>query len=227
MNRKDEIKLMVTIVSRGRSEKVLKMFQEENLGLHYVSLGLGTANSEILDYFGIGETEKDVLFSLVPAVKAVKIMDNINNGMNLNLPGKGIIFIMPLTAVSKLVERTLYNDVTDADRQEEVERDMDNEIKFSMVMAVVNRGYVDDVMEAAKGAGARGGTVLHARSVGNEEVGNFFGITLQPEKDIILLVVPQKIKTPVMQAVSQAAGIHTKAHGILYSLPVEAFGGIS
>ena len=91
---------------------------------------------------------------------------------------------MPLTAVSKLVERTLYNDVTDADRQEEVERDMDNEIKFSMVMAVVNRGYVDDVMEAAKGAGARGGTVLHARSVGNEEVGNFFGITLQPEKTL-------------------------------------------
>ena len=62
MNRKDEIKLMVTIVSRGRSEKVLKMFQEENLGLHYVSLGLGTANSEILDYFGIGETEKFFCF---------------------------------------------------------------------------------------------------------------------------------------------------------------------
>ncbi|MDD5952274.1 MAG: hypothetical protein PUC32_01260 [Oscillospiraceae bacterium] len=227
MSRNDQIKLMVTIVTRGHSENVIKMFKQEHLGLHYVSLGLGTANSEILDYFGVGETEKEIVFSLVPSVKAAKIMENIKSGMNLRLPGKGIIFILPLTAVNKVVERTLYNDLDPQELEEGEMEEMENQVQFSMVMAIINRGFVDDVMEAAKGAGARGGTVIHARGVGNEEAGKFFGITLQPEKDIVMILVPHKQKVAVMQAITQAAGIRTKAHGILVSLPVEAFGGIS
>jgi nitrogen regulatory protein PII len=94
-------------------------------------------------------------------------------------------------------------------------------------MAITNRGYVDTVMEAATAAGARGGTLIHARGLGTEEAGKFFGITLQPEKDIVMILVPQKKKTEIMQAVGKAAGMLTKAHGILFSLPVEDFGGIA
>lgn len=227
MSQKDEIKLMVTIVPRGGSEAVVRKFKEEHLGLHYVSLGFGTANSEILDYFGIGETEKDVLFSLVPFSKAKQIMENINDGMNLRLPGKGIIFITPLNAVSKIIERTLYNDLETSESNLEEQESMENKAKYSLVMAITNRGYVDTVMEAATSAGARGGTVVHARGLGNEEAGKFFGITLQPEKDIVIMLVQQKNKVAVMQAVGKAAGMLTKAHGILFSLPVEDFGGIS
>ncbi len=227
MSRKDAIKLMVTIVPRGGSDAVVKKFKEQQLGLHYVSLGFGTANSEILDYFGIGETEKDVLFSLVPCTKAQQIMENINDGMNLHLPGRGIVFITPLNAVSKIVERTLYNDLTTSETDLEERESMENKGKYSLIMAVTNRGYVDTVMEAANSAGARGGTVIHARGLGNEEAGHFFGITLQPEKDIVIMLVQQKHKVAVMQAVGKAAGMLTKAHGILFSLPVEDFGGIS
>lgn len=228
MSHKEEIKLMVTIVPRGGGEAVVRKFKEEHLGLHYVSLGLGTANSEVLDYLGIGETEKDVLFSLVPVSKAKQIMENINDGMNLRLPGRGIIFISPLNAVSKIVERTLYSDLTTSETDLEVEKEsMESKAKYSLVMAITNRGYVDTVMEAATSAGARGGTVIHARGLGNEEVGSFFGITLQPEKEIVIMLVQQKNKVAVMQAVGKAAGMLTKAHGVLFSLPVEDFGGIS
>ena len=225
MNGKDEVKLMVTIVSRGHSDIVVRKLREEHIGLHYVSLGFGTATSEIMDYFGIGETEKDVLFSLVPETKANKIMERIRAGMDLHLPGRGIIFIMPLNAVSKIVERTLFNDLTESDREEREQ--MEEQAKYSLIVTVANRGYVDTVMEAATQAGARGGTVIHARGVGDEEAGSFFGISLQPEKDMILMLVPQKDKLAVMQAVGKAAGMLTKAHGILFSLPVENFGGIS
>ena len=104
---------------------------------------------------------------------------------------------------------------------------MDEQAKYSLVVTIANRGYVDTIMEAATQAGARGGTVIHAKGVGDEEAGSFFGITLQPEKDLILMLVPQKEKLAVMQAVGKAAGMLTKAHGILFSLPVESFGGIS
>lgn len=225
----NEIKLMVTIVPRGNSERVVEMFKRDHLGLHYDCLGLGTANSEILDYLGIGETEKDVLFSLVPAEKAHKIMNNIHAGMNLKLPGRGIIFVMPLNAVSKSIVRTLENDTRGFDDQEEGEsEEMENEaLKYSMVMAIINRGHTDTVMDAAKEAGARGGTVIHARGLGNEEAGHFFGITLQPEKEIIMILVQQKHKVAVMQAITKAAGMLTPAHGIVFSLPVEGFAGIS
>ena len=225
MSRKDEVKLMVTIVSHGHSDNVVCKLREEHIGLHYASQGFGTASSEILDYFGIGETEKDVLFSLVSEAKADKIMDGIHAGMDLHLPGRGIVFTMPLSAVSKIVERTLYNDLNESDTEEG--EHMDEQAKYSLVMTVANRGYVDTVMEAATKAGARGGTVIHAKGVGDEEAGSFFGITLQPEKDLILMLVQQKDKLAVMQAVGKAAGMLTKAHGILFALPVENFGGIS
>jgi len=228
MSQKDEIKLMVTIVPRGGSEVVVRKFKkEEHLGLHYVSLGLGTANSEVLDYLGIGESEKEVLFTLVPSSKAKQIMENIKDGMNLHLPGKGIIFISPLNAVSKIIERTLYSDLGNYEPNLEEEEPMENKAKYSLVMVITNRGYEDTVMEAATSAGARGGTLIHARGLGNEEAGKFFGITLQPEKDIVMILVQQKNKLAVMQAVGKAAGMLTKAHGILFSLPVEDFGGIS
>ena len=225
---RNEIKLMVTIVPRGNSERVVEMFKKDQLGLHYDCLGLGTANSEILDYLGIGETEKDVLFSLVPADKAIKIMNNIHAGMNLKLPGRGIIFILPLNAVSRIIERTLESDAKRSEQEEGESEEMENEsLKYSMVMAIINRGHTDTVMDAAKEAGARGGTVIHARGMGNEEAGHFFGITLQPEKEIIMILVPQKKKVEVMQAITKAAGMLTPAHGIVFSLPVEGFAGIS
>lgn len=227
MTRNDPIKLIVTIVPRGGADHVVENFQAQQIGIHHVSLGFGTANSEILDYLGIGETEKDVLFSLAPSSKAKEIMDNIDTGMSLHLPGRGIIFILPLNAVSKVVQRTLHSELEDEDSSPKEAEEMENQAKYSLVMAIIDRGHVDTVMDAAKAAGAGGGTVIHARGLGSEAAGKFIGITLQPEKDVVMLLVRQKNKVEIMNAVGKAAGMRTDAHGILFSLPVEDFSGIS
>lgn len=92
---------------------------------------------------------------------------------------------------------------------------------FELIVCIINRGFSDAVMTAARGAGARGGTILHAKGTGSHEVERFFGITIQPEKEIVLILVPKEIRSTVMAAVSSSCGLNTEGGGIAFSLPVE------
>ncbi len=95
-----------------------------------------------------------------------------------------------------------------------------SENKYEMILCVVNAGYSDNVMEAAKAAGAGGGTVIHARGTANKEAEAFFNIYIQPEKDVVMMIVPSKIKDDVLNAIYDKAGLETEGQGIAFSMPV-------
>ena len=95
-----------------------------------------------------------------------------------------------------------------------------SENKYEMILCVVNAGYSDIVMEAAKAAGAGGGTVIHARGTANKEAEAFFNIYIQPEKDVVMMIVPSKIKDDVLNAIYDKAGLETEGQGIAFSMPV-------
>ncbi|MBO6286462.1 MAG: P-II family nitrogen regulator [Bacilli bacterium] len=97
---------------------------------------------------------------------------------------------------------------------------------FECVICIVNHGFTDLVMTAAKKAGARGGTVLSARGTGNKEVEEFFGVTVTPEKDVVLILVSQDIRDNVLTLVNAEAGMSTKGMGIAFSVPVSDTVGI-
>ncbi|MGI6004963.1 MAG: P-II family nitrogen regulator [Christensenellales bacterium] len=93
--------------------------------------------------------------------------------------------------------------------------------EFDLIVTIVNRGFSDQVMEAAKEAGAHGGTVVLARGTGLEDAEKFFGISITPEKELVLILVREEKRTPVMQAIGHEAGLMTEAGGICFSLPVD------
>lgn len=97
---------------------------------------------------------------------------------------------------------------------------------YECVVAIVNNGYSDLVMQSAKNVGATGGTVLSGRGTGNREIQEFFGITVTPEKEIVLILVPRKIRDDVIAAINVGAGMSTKGMGIAFSLPVGDVVGI-
>lgn len=101
-----------------------------------------------------------------------------------------------------------------------------SEIKYEMIMCIVNSGFSDVVMEAARSAGARGGTMLHARGTASKEAEKKFHIAINPEKDALLLVVPENIRDDVLHAIYKEAGIGTDGGGIAFSLPVTDVVGI-
>ena len=96
-----------------------------------------------------------------------------------------------------------------------------------VIFCIVNSGYSDDVMNVAKKFGARGGTVINARGTADKQAEKFFGITVQPEKEIVMIVVPSKIKDDVLHALYKEVGLESKGQGIAFSLPVDGVVGIS
>lgn len=99
--------------------------------------------------------------------------------------------------------------------------------KYEMILCIVNSGFSETVMDAAKEVGARGGTVIHARGTANKEAEQFFQITVQPDKEIVLILVPVEIKDDVLHSIYRSAGLKTDGQGIAFSLPVDEVVGIS
>ena len=98
--------------------------------------------------------------------------------------------------------------------------------EYEMIVCVVNTGFSDAVMSAARACGARGGTVINARGTANPEAESFFKITIQPEKEIVMIVVPSAIKDDILHALYKDVGLNTHGQGIAFTLPVDAAVGL-
>ena len=96
-----------------------------------------------------------------------------------------------------------------------------------LIICIVNNGFSDTVMEAAKEAGARGGTVLNARGTANKEAEAFFHIAIQPEKEVVMILVPLNVKDAVLHSRYEKAGLNTMGQGIAFALPVDNVVGLT
>ncbi|MDR2162421.1 MAG: P-II family nitrogen regulator [Clostridiales Family XIII bacterium] len=99
--------------------------------------------------------------------------------------------------------------------------------EYSLILTIVNRGYAELVMDAARDSGARGGTVLYARGTGIHATEKFMNIDIQPEKEIVLTIVNKTAVRQIMHAILEAGGLKTKGRGISFSLPVTDLVGFS
>ena len=95
------------------------------------------------------------------------------------------------------------------------------------IFCIVNSGYSEAVMDAAKKLGARGGTVINARGTASKEAETFFHITISPEKEIVMILVPKKIKDDVLHVLYQDVGLDTAGQGIAFSVPVDSVVGLT
>ena len=102
---------------------------------------------------------------------------------------------------------------------------MNNE--FEVILCIVNAGFADSVMAAARECGAKAGSVINARGTAKEEAEKTFGIVIEPEKEIVIILVENKIKEPILHAIYKQAGLNTPGQGIAFSLPVDDVIGIS
>ena len=92
---------------------------------------------------------------------------------------------------------------------------------FELIVAIINKDYASDLMEVAREAGAKGGTILYARGTGDHNVEKLFGLTLQQEKEVVLILTEIKNKVAIMKSIIETAGLNTLGRGICFSMPVE------
>ena len=100
------------------------------------------------------------------------------------------------------------------------------ESNYVLITAIVNRGFSGEVMNAARAAGARGGTVMHSRCIANENVIGPLGFDVQDETEIVMILAPSQDKMEIMKAITENCGVHSEANGIVLSLPIESVIGI-
>nr|DAR09135.1 MAG TPA: Nitrogen regulatory protein P-II [Caudoviricetes sp.] len=98
--------------------------------------------------------------------------------------------------------------------------------KYQVIVCIVNNGFADEAMDAARAVGVRGGTVMSARGTANLEAEKAFHIQIQPEKEMIMILVSEDIKDDVLRALYRTVGTHTPAHGIAFAMPVDGVVGI-
>ena len=99
--------------------------------------------------------------------------------------------------------------------------------EYEVIMCIVNSGFSETVMDAARELGARGGTVIRGRGTANAEAERLYGIAIQPEKEIVMILVKSSLKNDILHALYKAVGLKTPGQGIAFSMPVEDAVGLN
>ena len=189
----------------------------------FITLGQGTASGDILDYLGLESTEKAVIFSVLEEEKWSGIKKDLRQKLQIDAPGEGIAFLVPLSSIGG--KKTLQFLTANQEFQKEEESVLKDTV-YELIIAIANQGYIELVMDAARGAGAYGGTVIHAKGTGMEQAEKFMGVSLAAEKEMIFIVAKKEQKNLIMKAVMEQAGLTTKAKAVVFSLPVTDTAGL-
>ena len=216
------LKLAFFIFDWTRLKSISPVFEAESVRYEFIFKGEGTASSDILDLLGIGASDKAVVLCLEQESKILSMLSEMRKNMDFYRPGGGIAFTVPLSGINNLI---LKDFMESAEEQKGVK--MSSEVKYDVVFVIVNQGYTDELMTAAREAGATGGTVISGRGLAADGAVKFFGVSVQTEREVVIILSTHDKAAPIMQAVSQAYGINSEAGGIVFSLPVDQVMGLS
>ena len=217
------IYMMTTIVDRKNLNRYLELYQKNNLYVMFVSLGHGTATNDVLDYLGLDTSDKAVAFSVIEDHTWIAVKKQLRKDLQIDAPGGGIAFTVPLSSVGG--KKTLQYLIESQDYMKEEESTLQN-TNHELIIVIAEHGYTELIMDAAREAGAYGGTVIHAKGTGIEAADKFLGVTLASEKEVIYIVTQTAQKNPIMKAIMEKAGLNTKAKAVVFSLPVTDTAGL-
>ena len=215
--------LLMTIVRRKDAPEYEEFYRGEGVEVVYTTPCNGTAHAKTLDILGIERTEKSMLLSTVTANTLKTLKRRLTVDMKIDLPDRGVAMAVPLSGVggSRTLEYfTSGQTVADTTKTEDDTMQSTHEL----IMAIYEKGYTDLVMDAAREAGAGGGTTINAKGTG-AGAEKFFGLSLAVEKEIVLIVSGVDKKKDIMKAIMQKAGVDSKAHALVFSLPVSTTAG--
>ena len=217
------VSMLITVSSRKKISEFVKLYEKYQIEAGTISLGRGTAASEVLDYLGLEDEEKGIFFSVITENTWKKLQKGLQKELQIDIPGTGIAFTVPLSSIGGKRTLAFFLDGQEFEKEEETEL---KDAKHELIIAIANYGYTTKVMEAARTGGATGGTVLHGKGVGMKRAEQFLGVSLVSEKEVIFIVSKKKEKNAIMNAIMEKTGIGTKAGAIVFSLPVTETAGL-
>ena len=205
-----ELYYVISVTDRDKAENLIALYESFGLQNTLTKLGRGTASWEHLDLNGLEATEKALL-------KAAR------RRLRMDIPGNGIMMTVPMKSVAGGLTLSYLAYMT---KSEVKGGKPEMKFEYELIIVILNEGYADFVMDAARSAGAGGGTVLHAKGTGGKRQDRFFSVSLADEKDMIYIVAHSDEKAAIMKAIQDQAGPASKAGAISFSLPISSVVGL-
>ena len=207
----EDYKLLISIIPHDRGESLIRAAMESGCQGGTVMSGRALAKSNVAAILGLGEFSRDIVLMVVRNDVKESVSNAIVNASKTQKKGFGELLCVNLGTVYKGGKRSGGENMSNTN------------FENTMITVIVNKGYADDVMAAARNAGAGGGTVVSARGTARETDARFFGMHIVPEKEMLIMVVSSDKKDAVLEAIESLKCLKEPGMGIAYSCAVEDF----
>ncbi len=211
--------LLLSIVELDKGKKLIKELENMDIRLNFQTVGSGTAPTEMMDIFGLGSIDKDIVISLGAESVVKDMMANFGTAFASHSKYGGLMIIIEISSSSRILTEIL--DFNNDKNLEKGNGAMKNEHHNNLIIISVNEGYSDDVMEVARKAGATGGTVIKGRLAEIEILMELGKTDIDGEREILCILAPLKTSKQIMEDVNKEFGITTQANGVVFAIPTE------
>lgn len=211
-----EIHMLVVIVEKDKGSKVLELAKEQGVQSGTVYFGVGTANKSIIDYLGLSDKKKDIIVMISDSVTSTNAINHISKSLEFEKPNRGIAFIEEVVNV--------WGSSSCAVGNRECGEGVD--YMYNAIYTIVERGLGDEVIDAAQDAGSMGGTIIHGRGSGIHERQKIFNMTIEPEKEIVLILSKVEVTEQIVNSIREKLRIDEPGRGIIYVTNVKETYGI-
>lgn len=208
-------KLLCCIVDRNQGERIVSISKEAGATGGTILLGRGTAKSDLLQILGLGDSRKEIAIILASVETSHNIISALQDSEWVRKKVKGILFVIDVFALQRASVLSLAHRDTSMSTS--------TPASHELITVIVNAGYAEDIMSVARKAGATGGTILHGRGTAREEDGKFFGLTIVPEKDILLILATADSARNILEAIRNTDFLQQQGLGIAFCMGVEEF----
>jgi nitrogen regulatory protein PII len=208
--------ILTLILSENQCHKCICLVKEMEIRGGIVIIGRGTVSSSILNLLGIKSQRKEVIKLLLERERAKEILSCLEELLELSKPGHGIAYTKPVIYALGLPEQEKEHKQIVINPSQH----MEGESMFKKLTVIVDYGMANDVMDIALNAGVRGGTILHGRGTGAEIATNLFGVEIEPEKELVIILTPDNLVDKVVNDLNEGLKLYEPGKGILFVEPI-------
>lgn len=211
------IMMLLSIVERDKGKKLRKELKGLGIRVNFQFAGSGTAPTEMMDIFGLGTNDKDIILSLGSESDVRAMMQSFGANFSGYSKYGGIMIVFSVSAASRILAELL-------NYEKDTEKGTDsvkNEHQNNLIIISVNEGYTEDVMHVARKAGATGGTVVKGRLADIEQFAELGDTTADSEREVLFILAPDGTGRQIMENINKEFGLTSPANGIVFAVPTE------
>jgi len=212
-----EFQIITLILNEHQCHKFSRIARDKDIRGGTAIIGKGTVSNATLNLFGIKSQKREIVSIMVEKEKAKELLDYFTEELQLDEPGHGIAYVTPAVVAEEIINI----------RQDTAQSMTEGESMYKKMTVIVNRGMADTVMDIARKAGVKGGTVIHGRGTGSEFTEKLLGIEIVPEKELVIILMPEELVSKVASELYRELQLDVPGNGILFVEPVIEVRGLS